>query len=56
METRLKEKVETQRKFLRTKADVNLTVSICVTLTISPLGSLTYIWAIEVMVVRKLRE
>ena len=56
MEIRLKEKLGMQSTLSRTKVEDSCTVPICVTLAMSPLGSLTEICTTEVMEVKKAKE
>ena len=56
MDTRLKEKDGMQSTFSRVKVVVNATVSIWVTLAMSPLGSLTEMWTMEVIEVKNWSE
>ena len=52
----LKEKLGMQSTLSRTKVEDSCTMPICVTLAMSPLGSLTEICTIEVMEVKKAKE
>ena len=56
MEIRLKEKLGMQSTLSRTKVEDSCTVPICVTLAMSPLGSLTEICATKVIEVKKAKE
>ena len=56
MEIRLKEKLGMQSTLSRTKVEDSCTVPICVTLSMSPLGSLTEICTTEVMEVKNAKE
>ena len=56
IDTRLKEKDGMQSTFSSVKVEVNLTISIWVTLAMSPLGSLIEKWTMEVTEVKKWSE
>ena len=56
MEIRLKEKLGMQTILSRIKVEDSCPMPICVTLAMSPLGSLTEICTTEVMEVKKAKE
>ena len=56
MEIKLKEKLGMQSTLSRTKVDDSCTIPICVTLAMSPLGSLTEICTTEVIEVKNAKE
>ena len=56
IETRLKEKDGMQRTFSRIRKAETCTVPMWVTLAMSPLGNLTEIWTVKVMVLKKEME